>query len=89
MVEPQILSSFFEEQKNLFPLPGIKSRFLGRPVYSLITILTELSKLLLKQVLFFVIKIDTYVTDCAIADLIDFIRFCISSEMGGETDCIA
>jgi hypothetical protein len=75
MVEPQILSSCFEEQKNLFPLLGIKSRFLGRPLYSPITILTELSKLLLKQVLFFVIKFGTYVRDYAIAGLINFIRF--------------
>jgi len=43
----------------------------------------------LKQVLFFVIKNGTYVIDYAIAGLINLIRFCIPSEMGGETDCIA
>lgn len=44
---------------------------------------------MLKQVLSFVIQIETYVTDYAVAGLIHFIRFCISSEMGGERDCIA
>ena len=70
MVQPQILSSCFEKHKDQFPLPGNKSRFLGRQVCSLITILTELPKLLVKQVLFFVIQIGTYITDYAVAGLV-------------------
>jgi hypothetical protein len=31
------------EERNLLPLPGIELRFLRRPSYSLLTILTELS----------------------------------------------
>jgi hypothetical protein len=43
---PQNWSGCYGEEKNLLPLLGIKLQFLGRPAHSLVTILTELSRLL-------------------------------------------
>jgi hypothetical protein len=43
--EPQSLSGRYAEEKNLFPLPGIESRFLGRPARSLVATPIELSRL--------------------------------------------
>jgi hypothetical protein len=37
----------YGEDKNLFPLMGLVPRFLGSPVRSLVTILTELIRLLM------------------------------------------
>jgi hypothetical protein len=40
---PQILSGRYGEEKNLFPIPAIKPRFLGRPARNVVVIPTELS----------------------------------------------
>jgi hypothetical protein len=42
---PPVLFGRCDEEKNLFPLPGIEPRFFGRPARSLVTIVTELSHL--------------------------------------------
>jgi hypothetical protein len=36
------------EERNVLPLPGIESRFLGRQAHSLVTILIELPRLTLQ-----------------------------------------
>jgi hypothetical protein len=41
---PQSRSGRYGEEKNPFPVPGIDSRYLGRPCLSLVTIPTELSR---------------------------------------------
>jgi hypothetical protein len=40
----RIRSGRFEEEKHFFFLPEIESRFFRRPAHSLVTILTELSR---------------------------------------------
>jgi hypothetical protein len=47
---PQSRRGRFGEKTNLFPKSGIKRRFFGRPDHSLVTIPTELSRLLLERV---------------------------------------
>jgi hypothetical protein len=42
-VGPRASVDVSEKRKNLFPLPGIEPRFLGHSIYSLDTIVTELS----------------------------------------------
>jgi hypothetical protein len=43
LVRIQSRSGGCDEEKYIFPLPGIKLRFLGRPARSVVTIPTELS----------------------------------------------
>jgi hypothetical protein len=48
---PQSQTGHYGEEKYLFPLLGIDPLFLGHPVFSLVSILTELSHLLENRVL--------------------------------------
>jgi hypothetical protein len=44
--EPHSWSGCWEEENNIFPLPGMKPRFLNRPAYILLAVLPGLPRLL-------------------------------------------
>jgi hypothetical protein len=43
--QPQSRPGRLAKEKNLFPIPGIKSRILGGPVPNLVAVPTELSRI--------------------------------------------